>query len=50
MPDCANCLSVRAFLKMLNLPFSVKFRPNAEFMSPTGNTADFLLTLYSPLS
>ncbi|XKL63696.1 hypothetical protein PGB90_006060 [Kerria lacca] len=36
MPDNANCLSVRVFLKMLNLPLDIKYKTNAEYMSPNG--------------
>ncbi|VDN34094.1 unnamed protein product [Gongylonema pulchrum] len=32
----ADCLAVRAFLKMVELPFRLEERPNAEFMSPSG--------------
>ncbi|CAD5217771.1 unnamed protein product [Bursaphelenchus okinawaensis] len=37
----AECVATRAFLKMVNLPFSLEQRPNAEFMSPDG-TVPFL--------
>uniref|UniRef100_A0A6M2DI72 Putative mitochondrial outer membrane protein n=1 Tax=Xenopsylla cheopis TaxID=163159 RepID=A0A6M2DI72_XENCH len=36
LPDNANCLAVKAYLKMCNLPYTVEYRHNAEFMSPTG--------------
>lgn len=36
MYEHAECVATRAFLKMVNLPFSLEQRPNAEFMSPTG--------------
>lgn len=36
LPESANCLSVQAFLKMCNLPYTVVPRSNAEFMSPSG--------------
>lgn len=36
LSDMADCLSVRAFLKITELPFEVEFKSNAEFMSPTG--------------
>lgn len=36
LPDSAHCLAVQGFLKMLQLPFSVQYRMNAEFMSPSG--------------
>jgi len=32
----ADCVATRAFLKLVNLPFSIEQRPNAEFMSPNG--------------
>ncbi|VDK51946.1 unnamed protein product [Anisakis simplex] len=34
--EYADCLAVRAFLRMVELPFHLDERPNAEFMSPTG--------------
>ncbi|KAK0416154.1 hypothetical protein QR680_012319 [Steinernema hermaphroditum] len=34
--EYADCLAVRAYLKMISLPFRLEQRPNAEFMSPTG--------------
>lgn len=37
LPDSANCLSVQAFLRMCNLNYEVISKPNAEFMSPSGN-------------
>ncbi|KAL7639350.1 UNVERIFIED_CONTAM: hypothetical protein RMT77_009851 [Armadillidium vulgare] len=36
LPDNASCLSVQAFLKMCNLPYTVQMRGNAEHMSPSG--------------
>lgn len=36
LPDNANCLAVKTFLKMCNLDFKTVFRPNAEDMSPSG--------------
>ena len=36
LPDNTSCLSVQAFLKMCNLPYSVEMRGNAEHMSPSG--------------
>lgn len=35
LPDKANCLAVKTFLKMCNLEFDVEQRPNAEHMSPS---------------
>ncbi|XP_062606994.1 metaxin-2-like isoform X2 [Saccostrea cucullata] len=37
LPDYANCLSVRTFLKMCSAPFTRELRTNAEEMSPTGS-------------
>lgn len=37
LPDYANCLTVKTYLKMCNLKFEVEERENAEFMSPTLN-------------
>ncbi|XP_061197358.1 metaxin-2-like isoform X2 [Saccostrea echinata] len=37
LPDYANCLSVRTFLKMCNAPFTRELRTNAEEMSPSGS-------------
>lgn len=34
--EYADCVAVRAFLKMAELPVRLEERPNAEFMSPTG--------------
>ncbi|EGT56678.1 hypothetical protein CAEBREN_25436 [Caenorhabditis brenneri] len=34
MYDFANCLAVQTFLRMTSLPFSVRQRPNVEFISP----------------
>uniref|UniRef100_A0A1I7ZVZ3 GST_C_6 domain-containing protein n=1 Tax=Steinernema glaseri TaxID=37863 RepID=A0A1I7ZVZ3_9BILA len=39
--EYADCIAVRAYLKMISLPFRVDQRPNAEFMSPSG-TVPFL--------
>lgn len=36
LAENASCLSVKAYLKMCNLPFGVKSAANAEFMSPGG--------------
>ncbi|KAK9512893.1 hypothetical protein O3M35_001207 [Rhynocoris fuscipes] len=36
LPDMANCLAVRVFLKMCNLKYTVEYRVNAEDMSPSG--------------
>lgn len=36
MDQHADCIAVRAFLRMAGLPFRVEQRPNTEFMSPTG--------------
>ncbi|KAI0230566.1 Metaxin-2 [Lamellibrachia satsuma] len=36
LPDFANCLSVKALLRMNKLPYQVELRVNAESMSPTG--------------
>ena len=38
MPDNAQCLAVQVFLKMLQLPFRIQYRMNAEHMSPTGKS------------
>ncbi|XP_076680412.1 metaxin-2 isoform X2 [Andrena cerasifolii] len=35
LPDSANCLAVKAFLKMCGIDFQVKLRANAEYMSPS---------------
>lgn len=37
LPDSANCLSVKAFLRMCQLNFQVEMRTNAEYMSPSGH-------------
>ncbi|KAG7209688.1 hypothetical protein KM043_011333 [Ampulex compressa] len=37
VPDNANCLAVQAFLKICQLKFQIEPRPNAEYMSPSGN-------------
>jgi metaxin len=34
--EFADCVATRAFLKLVNLPFSIEQRPNAEHMSPNG--------------
>ncbi|KAI6177296.1 Metaxin-2-like protein [Aphelenchoides bicaudatus] len=34
--EFADCVSTRAFFKMVNLPFSLEQRPNSEYMSPNG--------------
>ncbi|KHJ95729.1 hypothetical protein OESDEN_04315 [Oesophagostomum dentatum] len=34
--EYAECLAAQAFLRMVNLSYFVKQRPNAEFISPTG--------------
>ncbi|KAH7731652.1 metaxin 2 [Aphelenchoides avenae] len=34
--EYAECVAVRAFLKMTGLPFRLEQRPNAEFISPNG--------------
>ncbi|CAD6188532.1 unnamed protein product [Caenorhabditis auriculariae] len=34
--DYADCLAVQTFLRMAQLPFNVRQRPNAEFISPNG--------------
>lgn len=44
LPDSAHCLAVQGFLKMLQLPFSVQYRMNAEYMSPSGKFRLILLT------
>ncbi|RUS86525.1 hypothetical protein EGW08_005717 [Elysia chlorotica] len=36
LPDCAQCLAVEAFLRMCGLRFNVKYKTNAEEMSPSG--------------
>jgi hypothetical protein len=36
MYEYAECLAVRALLKMCKLPFRVEHRTNAQFMSPSG--------------
>ncbi|XP_055599140.1 metaxin-2-like [Uranotaenia lowii] len=36
LAENASCLAVRTYLIMLNLPFKVEQRANAEFMSPGG--------------
>lgn len=36
LAEHASCLAVRTYLTMLNLPFKVDQRANAEFMSPGG--------------
>lgn len=35
LPDNAHCLAVQAFLKILGLKYTVDFRKNAEYMSPS---------------
>ncbi|KAI5742068.1 hypothetical protein M8J77_002681 [Diaphorina citri] len=35
LPDNAHCLAVQAYLKMLGLKYTVDFRKNAEYMSPS---------------
>lgn len=35
LPDSANCLAVKAFLKMCGIDFQVELRANAEYMSPS---------------
>lgn len=35
LPDNAHCLAVQAFLKMLGLKYTIDFRKNAEYMSPS---------------
>ncbi|KAK3085877.1 hypothetical protein FSP39_009965 [Pinctada imbricata] len=54
LPDYANCLSVRAFLKMCKLPFSRDPRTNAEEMSPSGylpfiKAGSFLVAGFDPI-
>ncbi|PIO53037.1 hypothetical protein TELCIR_25647, partial [Teladorsagia circumcincta] len=34
--EYAECLAAQAFLRIAHLSYSVKQRPNAEFISPTG--------------
>ncbi|XP_063067639.1 metaxin-2 [Engraulis encrasicolus] len=36
LSDNASSLAVQTYLRMCNLPVKVSFRPNAEFMSPSG--------------
>jgi len=36
LPDFANCLTVKAFLRMCDLSFKLELRENAEYMSPSG--------------
>ncbi|XP_071496229.1 metaxin-2-like [Diadema antillarum] len=36
LPERAQCLAVKAFLKMCDIPFLIKLRSNAEHMSPSG--------------
>lgn len=36
LPDNANCLAVKTFLKICNLDFETVLRANAEDMSPSG--------------
>lgn len=36
LPESAQCLAVKAFLKMCDIPFHIKLRSNAEQMSPSG--------------
>ncbi|XP_030828875.1 metaxin-2-like [Strongylocentrotus purpuratus] len=36
LPEKAQCLAVKAFLKMCDIPFHIMLRSNAEQMSPSG--------------
>ncbi|XP_059619699.1 metaxin-2 [Phlebotomus argentipes] len=38
LPENSSCLAAKTYLRMCNLPFEVKFAPNAEFMSSGGRT------------
>ncbi|KAK7591044.1 hypothetical protein V9T40_002657 [Parthenolecanium corni] len=54
LPDSAHCLAVQGFLKMLQLPFSVQYRMNAEYMSPSGKvpfirSGQFVLSELEPI-
>ncbi len=45
LPDFAQCLSVKAFLSMCNLPFSTVSKTNAHNMSPSGEFLAVRLSL-----
>lgn len=54
LPDHANCLGVRTFLKMCSLPFTRELRINAEEMSPSGSVpflqaGVFLVAEFDPI-
>ncbi|CAJ0572528.1 unnamed protein product, partial [Mesorhabditis spiculigera] len=34
--ECADCLAAQTFLRMAGLPYQLRQRPNADFISPTG--------------
>ncbi|KAL1132320.1 hypothetical protein AAG570_010276 [Ranatra chinensis] len=46
LPDNANCLAVQAFLKMCKLDFKVEYKPNADYMSPSGRVPFIKCGLY----
>ncbi|XP_013404231.1 metaxin-2 isoform X4 [Lingula anatina] len=54
LPDSASCLSVKAFLEMCGLKYSVVLRNNAEHMSPSGKVpfiqiGPFLISEFEPI-